>query len=172
VDVRVIAATKVDLKERIAARQFRDDLFYRINVVPINLPALSERREDIPLLVSHFCTRLDAPSVEVDNEAMALLMAYHWPGNVRELKNVMARLMLVRQNKRVGVIDLPLEIRERGGPETSLEEGSFDEIISSIERRLLVKALENANGNKTRAAELLKMTPSTFRYKLSALNLD
>lgn len=172
VDVRVIAATKVDLKERIVARAFRDDLFYRLNVVPIYLPALSERREDIPLLISHFSAQSQGAFIDVDNEAMALLMAYDWPGNVRELKNAMARLMLVRKSDRIGMADLPLEIRDYAEQDSALDEGSFDEIISSIERRLLIKALENANGNKTRAAELLKMTPSTFRYKLSALNLD
>jgi len=153
----------------VADGKFRDDLFYRLNVVPVYLPTLSERREDIPLLVDLFLKEF---ATEVDSEAMALMMSYDWPGNVRELKNLVARLALVRQGKRIGVEDLPPEMRESALQEDPLGETSFDDIVSSDERRLLLRALENANGNKTRAAELLQMTPSTFRYKLSSLDLE
>jgi two-component system response regulator AtoC len=169
VDVRVIAATKVALRNLVDEKRFRDDLFYRLNVVPIYLPPLAERREDIPLLVEHFLTPSDGAAPEVASEAMALLMAYAWPGNVRELKNVIERLVLIRRGAPIRALDLPPEIREAAWDDETLGDGSFDEIVSAVERRLLLKALEKADGNKTRAAELLKMTPSTFRYKLAAL---
>lgn len=168
IDVRVIAATKADLRERIADGRFRDDLFYRLNIVPIHLPSLSQRQEDIPLLIQHFTSLAGRGVVGVAPEAMKYLMAYAWPGNVRELKNLVERLMLIRQGKSIRSIDLPSEIRKKVG-EKALDEGSFDEIVAAVEKQLLLRALEKTRGNKTKAAELLKMTPSTFRYKLSSL---
>ena len=168
-DARIVAATKRDLQEMMATGQFRDDLFYRLNVVPIYLPPLAERREDIPLLVDHFLTRSDGPAPEIASGAMDLLMTYPWPGNVRELRNLLERLVLIRRGEEIRTEDLPTEIRGASEDEEALSKRSFDEIVSSVERRLLLEALENADGNKTRAAELLKMTPSTFRYKLSSL---
>ena len=141
--MRIVAATKQDLQELVAARQFRDDLFYRLNVVPIDLPPLAEWRQDIPLLVDHFLGPSDDLALEIVPEVLDFLMNYSWPGNVRELKNLVARLALVCRGRRIGVADLPL-----------------------------LEALEKTNGNKTRAAKLLKMTSSKFRYKLSSLMID
>ncbi|MGA1195236.1 MAG: sigma-54-dependent transcriptional regulator [Candidatus Latescibacterota bacterium] len=168
IDVRVIAATKTDLRILVDRGTFRDDLFYRLNIMPIYLPTLSERREDIPLLINNFLSKLNRESVEFESEAMACLMTYDWPGNVRELRNVVERLILVRRGQNIRLVDLPPEIQHLEQVE-KMGEGSFDEIVSAVEKRLLLRALKKTNGNKTKAAELLQMTPSTFRYKLSSL---
>jgi DNA-binding NtrC family response regulator len=172
VDVRLVAATKADLRERVVQGRFRDDLFYRLNVVPIHLPPLRERLEDIPPLIAYFTahfTRRLGSGVRLDlaPEALSLLLDYAWPGNVRELKNLVERLLVIRRGGTVRAEDLPGEIRfpKLGG--LSVPAGAtFDQVIASVERRLIQDALERANGNKTKAAELLGMTPSTFRYKL------
>ena len=168
VDVRIIAATKVDLRDLVAEKRFRDDLYYRLNVVPVHLPPLVDRREDIPLLVEHFLTQAGDDSPQVTPQAMALLIGYAWPGNVRELANLVERLALVRRGQSVEADDLPVEIRGTGDG-AAVEPRSFDETVAAVERRLLLEALDRAAGNKTRAAELLGMSPSTFRYKLAAL---
>ena len=168
-DVRIVAATKQDLQELVAAGKFRDDLFYRLNVVPIDLPPLAERREDIPLLVSHFLNQFGESPLEIPPETLDLLLSYSWPGNVRELKNLIERLALVHRGETIGVTDLPPEIQGALGEDDSLPEGSFEKMVSSLERQLLIDALGKTNGNKTQAAKLLKMTPSKFRYKLASL---
>ena len=171
-DVRIVAATKQDLQELVAAGKFRDDLFYRLNVVPIDLPPLAERREDIPLLVGHHLNQPGDSPLEIPPGTLDLLMNYSWPGNVRELKNLIERLALVHRGKVVDVEDLPPEIQGASGEGDSLLEGSFDGMVTSLERQLLLDALEKANGNKTQAARLLKMTPTKFRNKLSSLTDD
>ena len=168
-DVRIVAATKQDLQELVAAGRFRDDLFYRLNVVPIDLPPLAQRREDIPLLVSHFLDQAGDASFEIPPETLELLMRYSWPGNVRELKNLIDRLAMVSRGKAIGVTDLPRGIREAAGEGNPHPGGSFEEKVHSLERQLILEALEKTNGNKTQAATLLEMTPSRFRYKLAAL---
>ena len=168
-DVRIVAATKQNLQELVADGRFRDDLFYRLNVVPIDLPSLAERREDIPLLVSHFLSQSSDASFDMPPETLALLFNYSWPGNVRELRNLIERLTLVHRGETIGVADLPPEIQGAFGEGVSLLEGSFAEKVHSLERQLLVDALEKTHGNKTQAAKLLKMTASKFRYKLASL---
>ena len=170
-DVRIVAATKADLQELVAGKRFRDDLYYRLNVIPVTLAPLSGRREDIPLLVGHFLAQSGRPSLEVEPGALNILMTYSWPGNVRELKNLIERLALVASGDQIRVEDLPPEIRDTPGEQNGLVTGqSFNDIIFCMERRLLLEALEKTNGNKAKAADLLGMSPSTFRYKLSSLS--
>jgi len=201
VDVRVIAATKVDLLERVRRGLFRKDLYYRLNVVPIRLPPLRERREDIPLLVEHFLKHFGAEGkITISPEAMKLLMDYDWPGNVRELENLIERLVVVGAGPQVRPEDLPPEVRtpvrtgERGPSleevlrrQKELEEmirmlragtmeleigtASFEEIVAAKERELIQEALRRTGGNKTKAAELLRMKLSTMRDKMRKLGL-
>ncbi len=168
-DVRIIAATKVDLYDLVESGRFRADLFYRLNVVPIALPTLVERSEDIPLLFDHFLEQHKGAGCSISPDVMDALMAYSWPGNVRELKNLTERFVLVHPNKRVETSDLPDKIRG-AIRQSALRTGSasFDDLVSSLERQLIFDAMEKTQGNKTQAAELLKMSPSKFRYKLSS----
>lgn len=171
-NVRIVAASKVDLRQRVAASVFRSDLFYRLNVFPIWIPPLRERREDIPLLVDHFLRRYgdkEHPPA-VNGEAMQILWDYKWPGNVRELQNVVRRILLgIGDRAEVRAQDLPLEIRS-GAAEPAVENnsnGSFKNAIESSEKTLLSEALEKADGNQSRAAANLGMKLSTFRDKLA-----
>jgi DNA-binding NtrC family response regulator len=181
IDVRVICATKVDLKEMVDRGLFRADLFYRIHVVPIVLPPLRERIEDIPLLVNAFLSRyLPGGDVSLTDEALQLLCRYPWPGNVRELRNVIQRISLFAHGK-IQPDDLPPEFRE-GRPldlllkachKCFLEEGmSFDEVVACLEVNLLRHAIGETHGNRTRAAKLLRMSLSTFRDKLTKYQLE
>ena len=168
-DVRVVAATKVRLEDRVKEGRFRDDLFYRLNVVPVYLPQLTERREDIPDLIRSFCADSGRDPESFGEDVMGALFDHGWPGNVRELRNVVDRLTLTCGDRPIRVQDLPPEIRREAVDNGLNGPRSYDEIVGALERRLLTEALEKANGNKTRAAELLQMTPSTFRYRLSSL---
>ncbi|MEW6585071.1 MAG: sigma-54 dependent transcriptional regulator [Nitrospirota bacterium] len=171
VDVRTISATNKDLKEEIANGRFREDLFYRLNVVPIHIPPLRERREDIPLLIDHFLAKLSPQPKNVSAEAMRALMDYYWKGNVRELENVIQRIALFVDRNEVTLADLPPEItgqKEDLGSVEAITDGGVDvdAIISDIEKRYIVQALEKANGVKTDAAKLLHLTFRSFRHRL------
>jgi len=172
VDVRIVAASKFDLKTSVADGSFRSDLYYRLSVFPIWIPALRERKEDIPLLVRHFLEVYAPPSkpVEISEEAMALLWDYQWPGNVRELQNVVRRTLLGLGTR--GVIareDVPGEIRlavlEGAAPRE--KPGSFRDMVEATERDLLTQALDAAEGNQSKAAASLGLKLSTFRDKLA-----
>jgi len=172
VDVRIIAATNKNLEEEIGKRTFREDLFYRLNIIPIFIPPLRERREDIPALVEHFISQ-SRRMKGVDPEAMRLLCEYDWPGNVRELEAVMERIDVLSTGDRVTVNDLPLELREKlsRSPDVQWElpEGgiSFEE----WERNLLAMALEKSHGVMSDAARLLGMTYRTFQYRAMKFGL-
>ncbi len=181
VDIRLITATKVDLKELVSRGLFRADLFYRINVVPIVIPPLRDRRDDIPLLVDHFFRRY-APGKSPDftPAAMQSLTSYHWPGNVRELRNVIQRIALFTDSK-VDAKDLPLEIQGQMPLDLLIKECSrclvddqmtFEQVVSCLESNLLRQALKTANGNRTQAARALGLSLSTFRDKLKKYNLE
>ena len=169
-DVRIIAATTKNLRTKVQIGEFRDDLFYRLNVVPIFLPPLRERVEDISLLINHFLD-LFSPntSIHVTPEAAEVLAAYPWPGNVRELENVIERLVTVGDGANITDDDIPLELKlpTQVSLDETLSEISFQEIIRSTERELIGWAMKKAKGNKTQAAKLLKMKPSTFRDTLA-----
>jgi transcriptional regulator with PAS, ATPase and Fis domain len=170
IDVRIVATTNRNLMDEIHKGTFREDLFYRLNVVPIHLPPLRERREDIPLLVDFYLKKYslenNAIVKSIDKEAMDYLCQYHWPGNVRELKNVIQRAVVMGSSETLQVEQFTgLFIhREIGRTESTLIAGKA---IEDVEKDLIYSTLEKTGGNKTRAAELLKITTRTLRNKLN-----
>jgi DNA-binding NtrC family response regulator len=174
VDVRVLAATNRDLGESIRNGSFREDLFYRINVIPIALPPLRQRKEDIPLLVDHFITKfssqMDVPQKRISADAMRLIEKYHWPGNVRELENVIERMIALEPSEVLTTKSLPEQVL-LGGTITDVTtfdlpaEGiSLQDHLESIGKIFMLKALERSGGVQTQAAELLRMSFRSFRY--------
>jgi DNA-binding NtrC family response regulator len=174
VDVRVIAATNSDLTRMVAAGTFREDLFYRLNVIPIQLPPLRERRDDIPLLVKHFLTKFSADTpVHTSQSAMRALMAYHWPGNVRQLENAVERaIALCSGRQEITVADLPIEVQSVPESETLSfvefpDEGlDLPKYLASLERDLIHRALDRTQGNRNKAADLLRIKRTTLVEKL------
>jgi DNA-binding NtrC family response regulator len=180
VDVRVIAATNSDLARMVAEGQFREDLFYRLNVIPVHLPPLRERKEDIPLLVQHFLAilRNGAPtSLTVSQEAMRRLMSFSWPGNVRQLENAVERAVALSAGRtQIDAGDLPTEVQNAQVtalttavtlPEDGLD---LDAFIADIERDLIQRSLERTGGNKGKAARLLNLKRTTLVEKLKRLS--
>jgi two-component system response regulator AtoC len=172
VDVRVIAATNKNLDEEIRRRTFREDLFYRLSVIPIVIPPLRERKEDIPVLVEHFMSRSGRPR-RIDPDAMALLRKYDWPGNVRELEAVMQRIAVLSSGDEIGIDDLPLELREEARPGADhvyrLPPEGID--FEEWEKNLLAQALRESNGVMADAAKRLGMTYRTFQYRAAKFGL-
>src|SRR5579862_4014676 len=180
VDVRVIAATNRNLETEIAEGRFREDLYYRLSVIPIHLPPLRDRREDIPLLARTFLDRysksMNKPIEGIDSEAVRRLESYDWPGNVRELENTLERAVALETKKQISLESIPeritnfyQEFRSNGQPESKAslipESGvDLENHISATERAYLLAALERAGGVRVRAAELLKMTYRSFRH--------
>jgi two-component system response regulator AtoC len=177
VDVRVIAATNADLTRMVAAGTFREDLFYRLNVIPIQLPPLRERRDDIPLLVKHFLTKFSADTaVHTSQSAMRALMAYHWPGNVRQLENAVERAVaLCSGRQEITVADLPTEVQSVPELETFSfvdfpDEGlDMPKYLASVERDLIHRALDRTQGNRNKAADLLRIKRTTLVEKLKRI---
>ena len=174
VDVRLVAASNRDLARAVADGVLREDLFYRLNVIPIHLPPLRDRRDDIPLLVAHFIDKIAAAqgksSRAVTPEAMAVLEAYPWPGNIRELENVLERAMVLGSGPVIDVDALPANLRQTSGGSSivvDLPAGGVDleATLARIEQRYIEMALERTSGVQTRAAELLKVSFRQFRYK-------
>jgi two-component system response regulator AtoC len=171
VDVRVLAATSRDLEREVAAGRFREDLFYRLDVVRVRVPALRDRREDVPLLVDHFLAHfrdaLGKPVRSVSEEALARLRAYSWPGNVRELQNVLERAVILARSDRIGLEELPPavargeEAADPGRPELSLRRAR-----RSLEADLIRRALQATGGNRTHAARLLGISHRALLYKI------
>lgn len=171
VDVRVISATNKDIKEEIASGRFREDLYYRLNVVPIIIPPLRERKEDIPLLIDHFLRKTSSNPKRVMPEAMRLLLDYLWKGNVRELENVVERIGLFVDREEITPADLPSEITGYPGDikyisELTEEGVNIDKIIEDVEKKYLLQALKIAGGIKTEAARLLNLSFRSFRHRL------
>src|SRR5271154_7130803 len=171
IDVRVIAATNVDLRAALEQVTFREDLYYRLNVVPLNIPPLRERKEDIPYLVEHFAKKFNG---QISEGALERLMSYHWPGNVRELENVVERSVLLAQGPRVEADDVRIDAaaartRPMAATDHFLPEGlTLDEYEQSIIR----EALKRANGNKSQAARLLGLTRNALRYRLAQMGIE
>jgi two-component system response regulator AtoC len=168
-DVRVIAATNVDLRAALEQGTFREDLYYRLNVVPLNIPPLRERKEDIPHLAAHFAAKLGG---KLSDGAVDRLMNYYWPGNVRELENVIERSILLAGGPVVEAADVRIDPGTRGSRQATgnfLPEGmTLDEYEQSIIR----EALKRANGNKSQAARLLGLTRNALRYRLAQMGLE
>ncbi|HEX2874134.1 MAG TPA: sigma-54 dependent transcriptional regulator [Polyangiaceae bacterium] len=195
VDVRLIAATNSDLKKEIAQGSFREDLYYRLNVVPIRLPSLRERASDIPLLGLHFIRKFNARLKKnidgIEPAALARLTSYPWPGNIRELENVIERAVLFCDGDELHLGDLPAEMRGASGlpdapasttplpppssePSSALSDGLKEQVkaaMSRLERELIVRALEQTNGNVTHAARLLKISRKGLQLKMKELGL-
>lgn len=176
VDVRIISATNQDIKEEISAGRFREDLYYRLNVVPLHIPPLRERKEDIPTLVEHFLKKFSFAERKVSPYVMRLFMEYQWKGNVRELGNVIERILLLTDKDEIAIEDVPHEILMFSeGAEYTLDltkEGvDLDSIIESMEKKYLLNALKITDGNKTEAARLLKLSFRSLRHRLSKYDI-
>jgi len=182
VDVRVIAATNSDLRRMVEAGTFREDLYYRLNVIPIRIPPLRERRADIPLLAQHFLDRLAREAtpprgrVALSQDAQQAMMAYAWPGNVRQLENVIERALALSPGRsQITSIDLPDELRNGARPLDAAEIAIPDEgvdltrLIEQFERSLILRALDRAEGSKQRAADLLHLKRTTLVQKIKRL---
>jgi DNA-binding NtrC family response regulator len=173
VDVRIVAATNQDLERAVREGRFREDLYYRLNVIPIALPPLRERRTDIPLLVDHFVAKYaGAARRGVSKEALEVLIAYDWPGNVRELESVIERVLLLAENAQILPSDLPASVRTRvasprGTALFEIPDQGID--LDALEESLMLKALENAGGNVSRAARLLGLSRRTLQYRMAKL---
>jgi len=176
VDIRVVAATNKDLEQLVQQGRFREDLYYRLNVIPIHLPPLRERQSDIPILVNHFLQEFSHKKKKslqrVTPAAMRLLTAYHWPGNVRELENLMERLVILSEGDTLDVPDLPEHLHQRPVepvwwpaeiPATGLP---LQKILSDLERQLIIKALHQTNWVKNQAAQLLQLNRTTLIEKI------
>jgi two-component system response regulator PilR (NtrC family) len=186
VDLRIIAASNKDLESLVAEGLFRDDLFYRLNVVRVDLPPLRERGGDVELLAAHFARQFADEQGKairgISNGALAALVSYRWPGNVRELRNAMEGAVALEEGENLTVAALPRSIRkhaeeselsDRFEKKTIPEEGlKLDFVLSGMERDFIEKALERTSGNKTQAARLLGMSFRSFRYRLSKYDLD
>ena len=181
IDVRVIAATHSDLMKMVGEGTFREDLFYRLNVIPIRMPSLRERRDDIPLLVQHFLERLSLeagrPPVTVSQDVMRRLMAHPWPGNVRQLENAVERALAFSKGRaQIEVADLSPEIQNMPAPEVVTDESFPDEgldlarYVEAVELSLIKRSLERTQGNKRQAARLLNLKRTTLIEKLKRLD--
>ena len=176
VDVRVVAATNRDLQQLIADGSFREDLFYRLNVVPITLPPLRQRQGDIPRLVAHFLDKYKAGDKTITNEAMEALAAYPWPGNIRELENAIERIVILAATDELGLEDLPSEVRAGVAPGASrthlfeLPEDGLD--LEELEMDLLRQAMDRSGGSAIKAAKLVGLTPKTLEVRMHRLGLQ
>ena len=179
VDVRIIAATNIDLRQSVRDGRFREDLFYRLNVITIELPPLRQRREDIPLLVDFFLKKYaeenDRPVRHISPEALRPLMSYSWPGNVRELENVIERAVVLSSGPEITLDLLPDNLLGRGSAFTLHDppsDSSLFEIVEDVERRIITDMLEKCSWNQTEAAERFKVPLSTLNQKIRRLNIE
>jgi DNA-binding NtrC family response regulator len=179
VDVRIIAATNIDLRQMVREGRFREDLFYRLNVITVELPPLRQRKEDIPLLVDFFLRKYAEenrrPAQHVLPEALRPLMAYSWPGNVRELENVIERAVVLSSGPEISMDLLPESLMGRGSSLTlhdAPSDASLFEIIGDVERRVITDMLERCNWNQTEAAERFHVPLSTLNQKIRRLNIE
>ncbi|MEE4176035.1 MAG: sigma-54 dependent transcriptional regulator [Bacteroides sp.] len=175
IDVRVIASTKKDLKQMVDEGKFREDLFYRLNVFPINLPPLRERPKDVELLARYFVREFShGEEIEIDDDVIEILKNYAFPGNVREMKNLMERLVLLAQEGVINKNILPIEVRFPGKPHTCFYFGNkpLEEIIREVETNAIRDALMRSGGNKAKAASILQVPASTLKSRIEKLNLE
>ena len=176
IDVRVLAATNVDLRAALEQGTFREDLFYRLNVLPINIPPLRDRKEDIPFLAQHFVKKLKkdlgTPVESISEAAIQRLLEYHWPGNVRELENVLERSMVLAGGAVLEAEDIKLDTAPKARAAVAgafLPEGTT---LDEYEQAIIREALQRANGNKSQAARLLGLTRNALRYRLSQMGIE
>jgi DNA-binding NtrC family response regulator len=179
VDVRIIAATNVDLKQHVREGKFREDLFYRLNVITVDLPPLRQRKEDIPLLVEFFLQRYsqenDRVASRITPEALRALLTYSWPGNVREVENVIERAVVLSSGPEIGTDLLPDHIAGRGTQFPRLEhrgDASLFDIVEDYERHIILDMLDKCNWNQTEAAERFRVPLSTLNQKIKRLSIE
>jgi DNA-binding NtrC family response regulator len=182
IDVRFVVATNRDLEEAMVNKQFREDLYYRINVVPIKIPPLRERKNDIHPLVNHLLKKSsdaeNVPVKRISKDALELLMEYHWPGNVRELENVIERCVAFCNGDTIMPEDLPNKIRSLQMDDVILERDfdengkSLSQTVEDFEKKMIYNALKRTRGNKTKAAEILRMTRKILRYKVEKYDIQ
>jgi DNA-binding NtrC family response regulator len=179
IDVRVIAATNQDLRAALEQGTFREDLYYRLNVVPLNIPPLRERKQDIPFLANHFIRKL-APDTgsqveSITDRAMEKLIAYHWPGNVRELENVIERALVMCAGTELDAVDIKLESAPGPGASRAQSDSHFlpeGMSLDQFEQDIIREALRRADGNKSQAARLLGLTRNALRYRLTQMGME
>ena len=175
IDVRVIAATNLDIATAVSQGRFREDLYYRLSVIPLHLPPLRQRPSDIPLLVRHFAAKAGHPQVVFTKEALAALTGYPWPGNVRELENAVTRILILRRGDTLGIEDLPEKILSgqkpdgRGGIVNLPPEGYP---LEQLEREVVIEALERNNWNKSASAAFLKIPRHVLLYRLEKYGIS
>lgn len=183
VDVRIVAATNSDLLEAVEKKEFRSDLYYRLNVIPIRLPPLRQRRDDVPLLTTHFvkkfCAEQKIPIKRVSQEAIQYMMAYDWPGNVRQLENAVEMAVTLSGDRELldlsdfPVVDRPTKLNASFSEVEFPNNGvDFNTVVSDLEKRLIMQSLEAAGGNKKKAATLLQLKRTTFVEKLRRIGID
>jgi DNA-binding NtrC family response regulator len=183
VDVRIIAATNVELERAVAEGRFREDLYYRLNVIPIHIPALRERTSDIPLLIHHFIEKFNVSKKRsltgITPEAVEILSSYMWPGNIRELENLIERIAIIKGSGRIELLDLPDRYRVAVEPMQQQEAVliptsgiDFNSAVDAYENALILKALENTNWNRNRAAQLLRLNRTTLVEKIKKKGLN
>jgi two-component system nitrogen regulation response regulator NtrX len=176
VDVRVVAATNKNLEEEIEKGNFREDLFYRLNVIPFHVPPLRERKEDIPLLAAYFLAEFTRcygrKPKELTPPALQMLQEHHWPGNVRELRNLIERIVILNPQSRIDARHIPLQAARKAGVDKPHDRyGSLQDVREAAEREYIQKKLEEANGNVSRTAELLGLERSNLYRKMRALGI-
>lgn len=176
VDVRVVAATNKNLEEEIEKGNFREDLFYRLNVIPFHVPPLRERKEDIPVLAAYFLDEFTRcygrKPKELTPPALQMLQEHHWPGNVRELRNLIERIVILNPQSRIDARHIPLQLSRRAGTDKPQDRyGSLQDVREAAEREYIQKKLEEANGNVSRTAELLGLERSNLYRKMRALGI-
>jgi len=183
VNVRIIAATNVSLEEEVKNKNFREDLFYRLSVIPIELPPLRERKEDIPLLVQHFLKKKSSSErtdpVQIDESAMKMLLRYDWPGNIRELENMVERMVILVDGNLIKISDIPPQINGHKSLNESADlaseilpgETSLKKIVERKEAQYIHHALSQVDGDKKRAAELLEIDLATLYRKIERLGI-
>ena len=181
IDVRIVAATNVDLREALEQGTFREDLYYRLNVMPINIPPLRERKPDIPFLADFFIKKLapemGSPVRAINDEAMSKLVNYYWPGNVRELQNVIERSLVLATSPTLQAVDIKIETAPRSKPAVSTAGSVSDFLPDGVtleehEQALIREALRRAQGNKSQAARLLGLTRNALRYRLDQMKIE
>jgi two-component system NtrC family response regulator len=174
-DVRVVAATNLDMDKAIAAGTFREDLYYRLSVIPVQLPPLRERRTDIPLLIRYFCAKHNSEKIAFDKDALDAMVAYSWPGNVRELENSVERLLIMRSGETISLAELPGKIRDEnyrhrpGSAIVRLPDEGYS--LEQLEREVVVEALERNGWNQAAAARFLRIPRHTLIYRLEKFGI-
>jgi transcriptional regulator with GAF, ATPase, and Fis domain len=177
IDVRVLAATNVDLRAALEQGTFREDLYYRLNVLPINIPPLRDRKEDIPFLAEYFVRKyareMANGEVKLTDAAVRRLMEYYWPGNVRELENVIERSLVLSAGSLLDAADIRLDTTPRARPAAQAEQFLPEGLtLDEYEQNIIREALKRAGGNKSQAARLLGLTRNALRYRLTQMGLE